>query len=241
MNEFHVKQFPQMRDVFLRDGFGVVPNVIPRDEMLRLSENLLLNERDCKLAVSLNPGILEIARELVGFELTSPGGIANGTLVEMGRGAPDAAEWNYDAPYAPLEAGSVIPIWRFAVYFADYVRYSGGLGVMAETHRGTNVKMRYVLPTAVMSLPGDVVVWNVRTLHRACMKNGSKTFAPIRNAIYFEYGSPGPEMDRYAKWKREKIRGATEPSDEVVRRARRENLIYPAAWWRGRKAPGPLS
>lgn len=110
--------------------------------------------------------------------------------------------WHYDVPWRPLE-GNTIPIWRFAVYFRDYTTHSGGLQVVPGSHLGS-IGSLHRTPRHILSQPGDLVIWNLRTLHAAGGKNGDLPYATPRNAVFFDYGIPGPEIDRYVKWRKEK-------------------------------------
>lgn len=213
---FHVKQFPELREKFLRDGFGVVTGVFDTELMDTLEARLSVEPKRCTEVFKLHPTVLAVARSLVG-EAVIGTGEERVSLDKMDE------TWHFTAPYKPEH--DVIPIWRFAVYFPDYVAYSGGLGVVAGSHRGEPQEMGYVLPVTVRSRPGDLVVWNIRTYHRHNMKNGLRPFATTRAAIYFDYGAPGAELDHFVAWKRKqrlRPRAEIKPAPPA-----RSNVIYP--------------
>lgn len=136
--------------------------------------------------------------------------------------------------------------YRFAIYFRDYKNFSGGLMVSPGSHRGdlkrygvgapTNFEYKRVkigehefivgwpdVPLFIVpSEPGDVVIWNLRTLHSAGARRfvakpdlpilaefGNPIFEKIpkaflpqpgpRNAIFFDYGTATEEVDLYIK------------------------------------------
>lgn len=157
------------------------------------------------------------------------------------QGMPDdlAAIWR-----SPDDA--IYRAYRFAIYFQDYRRASGSLKVIVGSHRGDparyeddriftgsmekqaigphRVKISGVRHTLynVPSVPGDVVVWNLRTYHSAGarlfaddpavavhprVENDIAASAPAmlapppgpRNALFFDYAAPCQEIDLYIK------------------------------------------
>ena len=86
-------------------------------------------------------------------------------------------------------------IWRMAMYFRDYKdTKDGSLAVWAGSH--TNFKCGYV--TIIKPSPGDLVLWNLSTVHQA-RHSGLEP----RNAIFFDYGI-GEAVDRYIEWRKQK-------------------------------------
>lgn len=147
----------------------------------------------------------------------------------------------------------VYPAYRFAIYFRNYRDYSGGLKVAPASHLRAYANDRKLsdpsalagLPVArqviglasmqipvspvelynVPSMPGDLVIFSLRTFHSAgarrmkarpafatlpLIEEGMHAAAPQlfeptspgpRNAIFFDFGAPSEEVDFYAKWR----------------------------------------
>lgn len=197
MREFHVEQFPEMAATFLRDGFGVVPCAFSPEFMASALPMLSVNSRRVVELFREHDAVFEIASELFDGEQITSGR----STVQLARGDFANDEWHYDIDWEAADGG-VIPIWRFTIYFADYVEHSGGLGVVAGSHLGPTLARKYVLPVAVMSRPGDLVVRNIRTLHRDGMKNALRPYAPTRCAVHFDLAATGYEADRFFSWQR---------------------------------------
>ena len=142
-------------------------------------------------------------------------------------------------------ANALFGSYRFGFYMRDYSAHSGGLKIAIGSHRGDpklysrnsqieksilvqNGKntVSYLAPDYqlinVPSQPGDMVVWNLRTMHsagaRALIDHPDLSmlpsieaklhsampdlFAPIaspRNVIFFDYGAPIKSTDLYIK------------------------------------------
>lgn len=149
----------------------------------------------------------------------------------------------------------IYPGYRFAIYFRDYSNASGGLKVAVNSHRGQHEFFRqfhfpeavqrlpqvvtplngrgYKLRTApfelfnVPSMPGDVVIFNLRTFHSAgafrfkdrpdlaVLPAVEKGLAGLphgaelrvadppgaRNAVFMDFCSPDGDVDLYIKWR----------------------------------------
>lgn len=164
------------------------------------------------------------------------------------------------------EDGCIYPVYRFAIYFRNYRDHSGGLKVAVGSHvnRGDYFR-QYEFQKTVMSLPrvltrignddfkfpiapfpilnvpsmpGDLVIFNLRTFHSAgaarfrdrpdfallplveqlmlAEERNHRLFAPIpdgcRNAIFFDYCRPGPDADFYIKWRALTVAGKQPPA-----------------------------
>ncbi len=157
------------------------------------------------------------------------------------RGMPD----DIDTVWRSAE-DSMFGAYRFAVYLRDYSSHSGGLKVAVSSHRKNpdpyinataSEKNSFTIPSQsrtvaysvpdftlfnVPSQPGDLVVWNLRTLHSAGARRlvdhpdlamlpsvEDKTYAALptifepiaepRNALFFDYGAPVESTDLYIK------------------------------------------
>jgi len=164
------------------------------------------------------------------------------------RGTPESldAVWNTQ--------GDLYRAYRFGVYFRNYRDYSGGLTVVPGSHKlpfiafskyrsatkaGGLTRLDHWLgeqvvtglPTPpfelhnVPSMPGDLVVFNLRTMHAAgalrfvdrptlgvlpmvegqLLADMPEAFCPYpeegRNTIFFDYTAPVAEPDLYIKWR----------------------------------------
>lgn len=112
-------------------------------------------------------------------------------------------QWHYDYPF---DGDRVIPLWRFAFYFRDYTTHSGALSVIPGSHIGRVAKFNSPAYTpsqthVIQSQPGDLVIWNLRTLHKPNTQIGDLSWGEPRNAIIFDYAAPSPELDRYIAWR----------------------------------------
>ncbi len=80
-----------------------------------------------------------------------------------------ARAWHTDAYDTPVTHGPRYPLIRCGLYLQDTAHHSGGLAVRAGTHAATpsvREKIRSRLRTKlVATTPGDLVVWDMRTLH----------------------------------------------------------------------------
>jgi ectoine hydroxylase-related dioxygenase (phytanoyl-CoA dioxygenase family) len=157
------------------------------------------------------------------------------------RGTPESLDPFWSSPSDAIFRG-----YRFAVYLQDYSRSSGGLMVGVGSHRGdlslygiggpAKVDFKFLkfgekafkvgwpdMPLHIIpSQPGDLVVWNLRTLHSAGARRLAarpdmallpifekeifealpEAFLPSpgpRNALFFDYGTPTEEVDLYIK------------------------------------------
>ncbi|MBD24890.1 MAG: hypothetical protein CMG46_07785 [Candidatus Marinimicrobia bacterium] len=162
-------------------------------------------------------------------------------------------------PFWSSPTDSIFRGYRFAVYLQDYKNWSGGLMVGIGSHRGNLKQFGIGAPAKVEykilkfgdvaftvgwpetplynvpSEPGDLVIWNLRTLHSAgarrliarpemamlpkfeeeIYEKLPKAFLPVpgpRNAVFFDYGNEVEEVDLYIKHRRFKHR----PEELVV-------------------------
>lgn len=192
----------------IKEGYGLFCRVFDRVEMETLHEGLCDGGRVAIDMAMQHPTVLELARELCGCLDLARTGEEN---VNVGQPRATYTEWHYDAPWNPSRDASdplgrrPMPLWRFAVYFQDYSTWSGGLGVYPGSHLWQlEDRMDATMPPyAVQSSPGDLVAWNLRTLHRGGMPVGYRAPAPgNRDAIFFDYAAPGPDLDRYIEWRK---------------------------------------
>src|SRR5262249_10671481 len=108
--------------------------------------------------VLLDDRILQIARALLGSENIIYFGDSSYQLGTGLRGFHrdnidrtnlDGPDWNGD-----------YTLVRFGIYLQDHKNYSGGLKIKVGSHRNPDGKAVFV-----GNIPGDVVAWNLRTLH----------------------------------------------------------------------------
>lgn len=118
----------------------------------------------------------------------------------------DATHADWRSPYGLL---------RMGIYLQDHEHYSGGLKLRVGSHLHADVTTGRIL--AVPTLPGDVVIWNMRTTHsghavrlKAAPRFGVQPrfegrLPPAltipepceRLAIFLTYGRPGEHLDAY--------------------------------------------
>ncbi len=164
------------------------------------------------------------------------------TLHYDGMGTPTDLTHRWSSP-----TNALYRAYRFGLYFQDYQNFSGGLKVGIGTHRGDPLEYiandgltenQQILPLRdgralkmpatrmplhnVPARPGDLVVWNLRTMHAAgaCVLNDApgialhpnmeiklkkqapELFGPIpgpRLSLFFDYAAPAEEADLYIK------------------------------------------
>lgn len=179
-------------------GYEVIWGALSVPFLNQIEARLEEDPRGCLDLVMQHPTVEMIARGLVGEELGRTGE-ENVNVNPVGQ-LYDA--WHYDIPWDSLDGG-VIPVWRFAVYFRDYMNHSGGLAVSPYSHLGTVLSQPRTCHV-VQSRPGDLVIWNLRTYHKGGAHNGVLPVASPRNAIFFDYGTPGIELKRYVDWRKER-------------------------------------
>lgn len=165
-------------------------------------------------------------------------------------GMPNNLKKQWSSPTDAIFRG-----YRFGIYLQDYSAYSGGLKLCPNTHRGSarahleNDALDDVSETIIVgdttivgkrsrltyynvpSRPGDLVVWNLRTIHAAGSRlvrgaapehglhprfedvveaNRPDLLCPIpgpRLTMFFDYAAPTEDIDLY-------IKGRTEALDE---------------------------
>jgi hypothetical protein len=222
------------------DFGGAVPDTLssPRLRWYGLDDRLIALARTL-----LSDSLVYYGIGAVSFETE----VGNATLNPYNKFHIDAVgNPNSLLPYWEGAPGQIYRSYRFAVYLRDYSRHSGGLKVGVKTHlmpldeiglTGTlrakrqtiEVKgEKFVNPLPafemydVPSEPGDVVIWNLRTLHSAgarklaadpnlalfptveqqIFEKFPDAFLPspgIRNAVMIDYGAPVTETDFYIK------------------------------------------
>jgi|GEM_PF-1668387 len=211
----------------------------------------MLDERVRNIAHELlGPDLVYYRETAIAYEDT-PGALTDNPFTEFhcdAKGTRDNLQkfWNGND-------GEVYPAYRFALYFRNYRDYSGGLKVGVRTHVHKSERFRqyydaagvrtlpitpqwvenYILdlPSApfelynVPSVPGDLVIFNLRTFHSAgALRYRSRPgFATLpivdeavknsfpdlllppspgcRNALFFDYGARSEALDYYIKWR----------------------------------------
>lgn len=100
-------------------------------------------------------------------------------------------------PHAPdWQEGYAIV--RAAIYLQDHSGHRGGLEVMPGSHR--NPIRRHAGPVYLPMAPGDVVLWDLRLIHRG-LAGGHLPPLPVeRIALFICYGSPNRHLDRYISY-----------------------------------------
>ena len=175
-----------LADDFARDGFVVVRNIFSRDEIqdLRLrvqrqfeadqSEQKVLDDKwnytEQKVGkgdllskpllrdIVLDKRILNIASALLP---PKPLVYFGDSSYSVGSGSRGFHRDNFDNKKAQgPDWVSPYTIIRMGIYLQDHVRHSGGLKVKVGSHLRDN-GAHYLVDSAI----GDVVVWNLRTLH----------------------------------------------------------------------------
>jgi len=185
--------------------------------------------------ILLDPRILAIARSLLPprplvyfgestYQLGSSGRSFHRDNVDRGRA--EGPDWVGD-----------YPLLRVGIYLQDHRRHSGGLKVKIGSHRRDGGRAQLVDSEA-----GDVVVWNMRTLHsgNAVRLRFWPSFAALaptghlrrlklgedmipewmqlplereRAALFMSYGVESPHLDRYVS---QFLSEAEEPGRETI-------------------------
>jgi hypothetical protein len=172
-------------DNFAENGFAIVRKVFPPEEVANLRELVyrqldedatakrLCDEWDleyvkigrgdllCKRhlwRVVFDKRILDIARRLLP---PHPLVYFGDSVYQVGNGYPGFHRDNIDRDnLSGPDWQDSYPILRMAIYLQDHRHHSGGLKVKVGSHLREDGR-----PFIVDSEPGDVVVWNLRTLH----------------------------------------------------------------------------
>jgi hypothetical protein len=202
-----------IKEITERYGFCVVKGVFAAHELTRMLEAMRAAtlkfpdaaEPDLLSVPSLrwllfDDRVLAIARNLLGEKLVyygeanlnyeaEAGEYARNPLMKLhadAMGRPD----NLNSYWKPDPVSrEIYPSYRFAVYFGDYARHSGGLKVVPESHLMNHGELRkdpsqihkldlgggVVAGMPVLSYgmhnigsePGDLVIWNLHTMHSA--------------------------------------------------------------------------
>jgi hypothetical protein len=248
-------------------GFCLVKNMFSPEQMDRLEHGLAadhatFNEQLPELLscpsirwAALEPRVLAAAHALMDGPLYYYGESHLDFEKEIGpRSLSPFSTPHFDArgsreslnPFWSSPTDEIFRGYRFAIYFRDYKRYSGGLMVGVGSHRGdlkshgvgAPLKLQYIqlkfgeqtftvgypeYPLYIVpSEPGDLVIWNLRTMHSAgarrlaakpnlamwpryqdkIFKIIPNVFLPLpgpRNAFFFDYGTATEEVDLYIK------------------------------------------
>lgn len=184
-----------MRELAHENGYHLAPGVIPVRGMELLGQWIC---DDPAFAISHTrslPRIVDLAHKIIGPDLCD-----TGEAVVHYNPTNIYGDWHYDIPWNSADGG-VIPCWRFAVYFQDYTKFSGALAVMPGSHLGNVDFFDPVIAHVIASQPGDVVIWNLRTMHQPNTTIPGLPHAPGRNAIIFDYAAPGVDVERYRAWR----------------------------------------
>lgn len=182
----------QVADFAKRKGFCLVKGLYDLN-FTQQAEDLLASDPAAALArYRSHPATIAIATALAGPDFDSVGQDATNYK-------PDPAklyrQWHNDAASWSQPDGTLLHMWRFAIYFRDYAANSGGLMIRPRSHLGEHTQ-----PISLPSQPGDLVIWNHRTLHAAGAKVNGTPDAYPRNAIFFDIVPLGPNRDRFLEW-----------------------------------------
>lgn len=194
---------------FNEDGYLVFRNVFDTDRITEYKRKLdtqpkfggdLLSQEDYADLIT-DPLITGIARQLIGGQPTYFGcsSISRATTAGTAYWHRDNADrldmkgpdWG-GTPYTPI---------RFGLYMQDHRNYSGGLLLRPGTHRPDLSSSKTV--AYVDTVPGDLVVWNMRLVHAGGGKRlKADPMRPIdipeANNTPTEALIPEPEGPRYA-------------------------------------------
>lgn len=184
---------PQIADFARRKGFCLVKTAY-EPQFIQETEDLLATDPAKALAhARSHPATVTIATALVGPAYDSVG-------QDVTNYRPDPAklyrQWHNDAASWSQPDGTLLQMWRFAIYFRDYAANSGGVQILPRSHLGDYSAK----PVALPSQPGDLVIWNHRTSHAAGAKVSGMPDAYPRNAIFFDVVPLGPDRDRFIAW-----------------------------------------
>lgn len=194
---------------FNEDGYLVLRGVFDTDRINEYKHKLdtkpkfggdLLAQEDYAELIT-DPLITGIARELLGARPTYFGcsSISRATTAGTAFWHRDNAD-RLDMKGPDWGGGPYTPI-RFGLYMQDHRNYSGGLLLRPGTHKPEKATSKTV--TYVDTVPGDLVVWNMRLVHAG---GGKRLKAdperpidiPEANKTAPEDMLPDPEGARYA-------------------------------------------
>ncbi len=195
-----------MKNEYERDGFLVLRNFLSHKvyaDALRGMElwhgEMPINNLHL-MDVMFSSHILDVARELLGKKIVFYGEQSVNYEKEIGPVTKNV----YTAPHfdAPVETDIVLGFTRFAIYTQDYTKGSGGLQIA----RGSHVGIMDYYPSSWVSIgakPLDLVVWNLRCLHKAGEHLALHPSPPgPRNAIFFDFGASGDYgCTSYIQWR----------------------------------------
>lgn len=206
---------------FWTDGFVVLRGVFAPDEVeaarsaaLKLSGSDLFAV-DALRRVMLDSRVLAIARDILETPELVYFGDSNPLVGQTDAGfhRDNADKLNQEGP----DWSGRYPIIRFGLYTQDHAEGPGGLDVRAGSHRECADRGRY---RAADTRVGDLVVWNLRTLHSGDtmrLRNGTaidpdsvrgkvlrrwplgllRQMDAIRVAIFWSFAVAGPHLERY--------------------------------------------
>ena len=212
-------------EVFWRDGFIVVRDLLPSSEAEAFRQDALLDPTNRDLLchpslrkLLLNDRLLEVIKSLIGPKLVYFGDSSiniGDTDAGFHKDNPDK-----DDPEAP-DWQSKYPLVRFGIYAQNHMRKPNGLDLRQGSHEhcSTTVGKHVYADTRI----GDAVIWNLRTSHSGSgMTVSGRPIDPDsvvgkvlrrlpvlrdkpavkRVAFFGTFGAPGAHLDRYVEYLR---------------------------------------
>jgi predicted 2-oxoglutarate/Fe(II)-dependent dioxygenase YbiX len=159
-NVFSLEEISDFRNIAydtLKDDEknNMVTHIVEKNKNVYYTKGDLLSKRLNKLLLS--DQILKIAEAILG---STPVYFSDSTY-QIGVGDRGFHRDNVDRVASQGEDwDGDYDIIRMGIYMQDHDIYSGGLKVIKGSHKGENIKRVFVNSKA-----GDVVVWNLKTLH----------------------------------------------------------------------------
>lgn len=186
-------------EIAKRDGAVLVPGYVRDVANIEATlERLHPNDRlPVLLGVRGQVAIHSLAIALTGSSMPVDTGEH---VVNINNTDPAYTDWHRDDPHGDTDL--LMPAWRFGIYFRDYREHSGGVAVMVGSHL-VNPRQPFTgKPMYMSSQPGDLVIWNLRTLHKAGADfNGKPVAEGPRNTMFFDYAAPHPDVALYKAWR----------------------------------------
>lgn len=201
-----------LRAKFERDGFLRVPNLLHEMDALRYyvsCDNWTEPQPDAMespqvRARILSEPILEIARALLGPDLVYYGQ----STVRYEREIGPITLKPHSIPHqdAPVDTDRPLGLARFGIYFSDFTKGPGALRVWPGSHLGKQWPVGYGPREGlrgafdILSRPGDLVIWNLRTQHSAGYADMPPAVEP-RCSVIWDFGAKGADVDGYIKYR----------------------------------------
>lgn len=201
-----------LRAKFEREGFLRVPNLLQEMAAFRYYVSCgdwtepqpdAIESPQVRARILSKP-VLGIARALLGPDIVYYGQSTVRYEKEIG---PITLKPHF-IPHqdAPVDTDRPLGLARFGLYLSDFTKGPGALRVWPGSHLGKQWPVGYGpvhgrgAAFDILSRPGDLVIWNLRTQHSAGYQGMPMPIEP-RCSVIWDFGAKGADVDGYISYR----------------------------------------